>query len=277
MRFKGNRLRDKLFIFYVRNIPNHPFKIRFINLINDICFNNSVQVKSETGSLHSLSTKEYIGHQILFSDKFEPITLLKCKELLNPADNFIDIGANAGLHSLFVSPLIDVNIYAIEPSADNFIALLTNIRLNNAKNIHPINIGLASKDSFSYLGNDTPANSGTIKIVDEANKKNSHLIRLSTLADLVKHLNLSAIKLIKIDVEGFEMSVFRGFFGKCDVIPENIIMEFNPGYDERYTAFECIDYFKNLGYSLYTITGNPYELNDMLPEDNLWLRKDYNA
>ncbi len=211
MRFIGNRLRDKVLLFYIRRVPNHPSKIRFVNWINDCCFNNNVQVKSETGSIHSLSTKEYIGHQILFSDAFEPITLLKCKEILSSGGNFIDIGANAGLHSLYVSQLNNVNIYAIEPSAVNFTTLLSNILLNNTKNIHPINIGLAEEDSFSYLGNQSPTNSGTVKIFDNNTANNSYMIRLTTLANLVKKLNLSSIKLIKIDVEGFEMSVLRFF------------------------------------------------------------------
>lgn len=274
MNFKGHRSFDKLFLFYIRKISNHPFKVRLINWASRVLFNNRILVKSDTGSLHAFATTEYIGQEIIYSYNYEPLTLTKCKELLSNGGNFIDIGANMGLHSLYLSPLKNVNIYSVEPSAGNFKLLLHNIALNNSKNIYPINIGLSDKDSFGYLGNSVPKNSGTVQITEETRTNDSYLVRLCTLADLIKHLGIKTIQLIKIDVEGFEMNVFKGFFGLCDVVPENIIMEFNADDEQsKYTAQDCVTYFENLGYQLHTVTDQPYQLNQFLPEANLWLKR----
>ncbi|MDB5132016.1 MAG: methyltransferase, FkbM family [Mucilaginibacter sp.] len=274
MTYRGSRLSDKLFLYYIRKIPDHPCKVRIIYWINTAFFNDSVKVKSKNGSVYALSTKEYIGHEIIFSDNFEQLTLIKCDELLSNGGNVIDIGANQGLHSIYLSKHSNVRVYAVEPSAHNFQKLLINRALNNAKNIYPLNIGLADKDSFGYLVNEAPGNSGTVMVVNETDDKDAYLIRLCTLADIVNELKLSDIELIKIDVEGFEMNVFKGFFSNSEIMPKNIIMEFGSQIERTgHTMAECYDYLKNLGYRGYTVVGDIYELNDPLPECNLWLKK----
>jgi FkbM family methyltransferase len=275
MKYTGIRLQDKLFLFYIRSIPNHPSKLRILHWINSGLFNNAIRVKSENDSRHLLSIKEQIGTEVLFSGSFEPLTLIKCEELLKTGGNFIDIGANMGLHSVYLSKLSNVTVYAIEPSAHNFPKLLDHIALNKSTNIRPINIGLSDKDSFGYLINQSPRNSGTVKVVDQTTDNDSYLIRLCTLAELVNHLGLKSIELIKIDVEGFEMNIFNGFFGQNPaVMPKNIIMEFTDQMERTgYTQTDCYNYFKKLGYEAFTVTGEVYKLNDPLPEANLWLKK----
>jgi FkbM family methyltransferase len=274
MTYRGSRLSDKLFLYYIRKIPDHPFKIKMINWVNTFFFNGAVNVENKNGSVYALSTMEYIGHEIIFSDKFEPLTLIKCEELLRNGGNFIDIGANQGLYSIYIGKLSNVTVFAVEPSVRNFQRLQVNIALNNPGNIYPLNIALSDKDSFGYLVNDSPANSGTVKVVDQTRNRDAYLIRLCTLADIVTELKLSDIELIKIDVEGFEMNVFKGFFSNSAIMPKNIIMEFDSQIERTGSSMaECYDYLKNLGYKGYTVVGDIYELNDPLPECNLWLKK----
>ncbi|HTD40651.1 MAG TPA: FkbM family methyltransferase [Mucilaginibacter sp.] len=277
MNYQGSRLRDKIFLFYIRNTFHHPFKIRIINWLNDVFFNNLIRIKrSNGGGQYDLSTREYIGHEIIFSGSYEPLTLNICENLLKQGGVFIDIGANVGLFSIQLSKLTNVIVYSVEPSFLNFQKLLSNISLNKVSNIHPINIGLSDRDSFGYLINNSPANSGTFRVVDTVNDNSSYLIRLCTLSELVKYFGLSEIDLIKIDVEGFEMNVFKGYFNHNLPSPKNIIMEFSGLLEQTgYTVKECYDYFTDLGYEHFTIAGDKYNLGDILPESNLWLRRKY--
>ncbi|MBB3057093.1 FkbM family methyltransferase [Mucilaginibacter gotjawali] len=274
MIYTGSRLKDKLFLFYIRKIPGHPFKLRIINLLNDFVFKNAVRVKGSNGKLLQLSTREYMCHEIIFSGSYEPLTLSLCDDLLKNGGVCIDIGANIGFHSIHLSFIENLKIYAIEPYFLSFQKLLSNIYLNKAKNIIPVNIGLSDKDSFGYLVNPSPANSGTFQVVDNSNDDLSYLIRLGTLSEIVKHYNLPSIDLMKIDVEGFEMNVFKGFFGQNLVKPKNIIMEFSDLTERTgYKKEEVYNYIIDQGYEAYNVLGDKFRLGDDYPEANLWFRR----
>ncbi|MEI8364141.1 MAG: FkbM family methyltransferase, partial [archaeon] len=52
----------------------------------------------------------------------------------------IDVGANAGDFSIFISPVIK-KIYAFEPVPKTYKRFLNNIKLNKLKNIYPFQLG----------------------------------------------------------------------------------------------------------------------------------------
>ncbi|MDB5089785.1 MAG: uncharacterized protein JWR09_3779 [Mucilaginibacter sp.] len=276
MRFQGNRSIDKLLLFYSRKIPDHPFKIRFVNLLNRLVFKKSIQLNSSSGATFFLSTDEYTGHELVYSGYYEPLTTALCDKLVSGGGNIIDVGASIGLFSIHLSKINGTMIYAVEPSVQNFASLLKNLALNQSKNVLPLNVALSDHDSFGYLENMHPQNSGTIKVVNSFDGNQAYLIRLTTLSELIQYLELKEIALLKIDVEGFEMNVFKGHFDNENaILPNNIIMEFNSMIDRtKYTTRECLDYILSLGYSAFNVYGAPYIFNDPLPESNLWLKKD---
>lgn len=272
MYYTGKRISDKLLIVYIRRVPDHPFKIRIINWINDYLL-RGVNVISAFGAHIKLSTREYIGHEILYSGSYEPLTINKCREILENGGTFFDIGANIGLFTTQIALNKNVDVYSIEPSESNFIKLSENITSNNSNNIIAINAGLSDHESFGYLINDYPANSGTFQVI-EADKEGATLIKLITLGKIIKDHKISEIRLMKIDVEGYEMNVFKGLFELCDVRPHNIIVE-NSGLIERtgYNMKDCFEYLGSFGYLPYNIYGEAYDINIDLPEANIWFKK----
>jgi hypothetical protein len=100
------------------------------------------------------------------------------------------------------------------------------------------------------------------------------LIRLCTLSEIVNHYDLPEIDLIKIDVEGFEMNVFNGFFGQNQLQPKNIIMEFSDLTERTgFSRQQVFSYMCNLGYQAHSVLGTPFNLGDDYPEANLWFKK----
>ncbi len=274
MAYSGSRTKDKLLLFYVRKVPDHPFKIRIVNFINDFFFNNEIRVRGPGNKLLQVSTREYMSNEIVFTGNYEPLTLKLCESLLGNGGVFLDIGANMGLYSIHLSTIENLHIYAIEPSFSNFQKLLSNIYLNHRKNITPINIGLSDKDSFGFLTNSSPGNSGTVQVVNKSNDDTSYLIRLCPLSEIINFFNIQSIDLIKIDVEGFEMNVFKGFFKQNTIKPKNIIMEFSDLMERTgYTMEQCYNYIIDLGYEPNNVLGNKFNLGDDYPEANLWFRK----
>ena len=271
MEYKGVSFKDKLMLNYIRKIPNHPAKIRLVNWLNDIWLGGGLNLISPNGSKYNFSTKEFIGHEIIYSGSYEPLTLKLCEEILQEGGVFVDIGANVGLFSIHLSVNKNVSTYAVEPSFENFQRLINNINRNQLSNVTPANIGLSCEDSFGYLVNHSVENSGTFKVVESHNDLNSYLIRLTTLSELLRYLKIKEIDLIKIDIEGYEMNVFKGLFTDNNVRPKNIVMEFS-GLMERtgYTMDDCYNYFIALGYRAYDVLGGEYKLGDSVPECNIW-------
>ncbi len=126
--------------------------------------------------------------------------LLK-KELFNAS--ILDIGSNIGNHSIFF--FFHCNIkesYNFEPIKDTFNILSKNIKLNKL-NAHLFNIGIGAKKSQANILKYDKSNTGATQIKPDENGN----ITISSIDEL--HIK-SKIKLVKIDVEGFEKDVIYG-------------------------------------------------------------------
>lgn len=126
--------------------------------------------------------------------------LLK-RELCNAS--ILDIGSNIGNHSIFF--FFHCNIkesYNFEPVKDTFNILSKNIELNKL-NAHLYNIGIGAKKSQANILKYDKSNIGATQI--KLNKTGN--ITISSIDEL--QIN-SKIKLVKIDVEGFEKDVIYG-------------------------------------------------------------------
>ena len=80
-----------------------------------------------------------------------------------------------------------------------------------------------------------------------------------------------AVRLLKIDVEGFELPVFQGLDFGGAYRPANVIMECDP--DGFHDASACFDFFRSKGYDAHTIDGEIVRDCQSLPEMNVWFRE----
>jgi FkbM family methyltransferase len=269
MNFKGKRLADRLLLFYIRKVPDHPVKRRLVNKINDAWFKDGVQLEKNQACFH-LSTREQTGLGLMIEDEYEPLTMKLAETILSGGGVLFDIGANMGLWSIQLSKIKNVAVYSIEPSFEIFALLQKNMHSSGAKNITPINLALSNADGFGYMFNQHPKNLGTMKVVNDR-QDGAYLVRLCTLADLLGYLNIQRIRLMKIDVEGFELNVLKGLFaGDNAVRPENLIMEFNELIERTgYTQQESFDYIISQGYKPFNMLGQVYIFGEDMPESNL--------
>ena len=122
---------------------------------------------------------------------------------LNPNDMFVDVGANVGHYTLLAASK-GANVIAIEPIPATFDKLGRNVELNNLSdrvNCLMLGIGkepgelefISDRDVMNRVAG--PSDSGGIKVPVES---------LNTL------LKDATPKMIKIDVEGFELEVLNG-------------------------------------------------------------------
>ena len=126
--------------------------------------------------------------------------------------NFADIGANVGFYTTLAS-LVNPNleIIAFEPNPSVYTTLRANLSLNESgKNVVCINSGLGDKETTENLF--IPPKSGTaagslMNLHPEEGLQGSIPVVIQTLDANYSHI---AFDLLKIDVEGFELSVLRG-------------------------------------------------------------------
>jgi FkbM family methyltransferase len=124
---------------------------------------------------------------------------------LREDDTFADIGANIGSYTVLASGHIRANTVSFEPVPSTFRHLENNILINNILDkVIAYNIALGSKqDSIAFT-----SSLDTTNHVANKNETNTIKVPIDLLDNVMKgKINL---RLIKIDVEGFETEVING-------------------------------------------------------------------
>lgn len=130
----------------------------------------------------------------------------------NKKDVVIDAGAHYGFYTILASRLVgnEGNVLAFEPHPHNYKRLLTNLRLNGIKNVKTFNLALGEINGQTKLH---LANSGGHSTTPESSSCSFHgyiPVKVATIDTVMKKLGVQKVSLIKIDVEGAELSVMKG-------------------------------------------------------------------
>jgi FkbM family methyltransferase len=191
---------------------------------------------------------------------------------LREGDQFVDVGANIGSYTILAGSECGCNTMAFEPIPSTFSELKKNTELNDlSKLVECHNVGLGSENSTIKFTKSLD----TVNHVALENEKDVIEIDVKKLDDLTKE---DKIRLIKIDVEGFESEVINGSNRiLTSDLTKAIIIELN-GSGERY-GYKDIDIhnqlldfnFKPFSYDPSSRSIKP--LND-LSEDNILYLKD---
>lgn len=138
---------------------------------------------------------------------FEPGETRLITELLGPGDTFIDVGAHIGWFSTLAASRVGGNgqVIACEPYPANVTALRQNLELNGARNVRVVEAALGSGPGTLRLA--SAGDSGGVTALDWAHDGQVE-VPLTTLDDVAA--DLTTIKLLKVDVEGWEPDVLRG-------------------------------------------------------------------
>ncbi|ELY90792.1 hypothetical protein C484_11231 [Natrialba taiwanensis DSM 12281] len=126
-------------------------------------------------------------------------------------DVFYDIGANVGTYTCFVAPKIDRGqIVSFEPEPHNAMRLQDNLDLNDFDS-QIIRVALTDTNTtidFALSGNETGEGEHAISLTDGEDTIKVEAARGDSIID---QRNLEVPTVLKIDVEGAELSTLRGF------------------------------------------------------------------
>lgn len=169
-----------------------------------------------------------------------------------------DIGANFGIYSVLMAQ--KCKVFSFEPNSKIFGHLEKTAR---GKNITPFNVALADYNGAADFFVPEEATMGSLTdwthdddmsgITAYAGDVTKILVEVATMDDFVAANNLPLPEFMKIDVEGAEISVFRGGRKTIEAARPVIYFEVSKTLWKKMntSAAEGYDFFKSLGYSLY--------------------------
>ena len=134
--------------------------------------------------------------------------------IVHEGDVLVDVGANIGFYSMLLSALTGNSgrVVSFEPGEKNVVAIFENIEINQFKNIDVRKklVGhLAGMSAYYHFDVKDTGCSYAVEDISES-KDSFERKSLCTLDDELT--SLAEIKLVKIDVEGFEVNVLKGAF-----------------------------------------------------------------
>lgn len=211
-----------------------------------------------------------------FSESYEPEMQVIPKILENPK-TIVDIGANYGTYSFFLSKLYpQARVFAFEPATSSYGILRKIIRKFKLQNVIPVKKGLGEKEEIKEIV--MPMHYTIIAYISDKNsKKNkedeSEEIKITTLDNFVRKNKIKNVNFIKCDVEGFELSVFKGARKTLKRFKPLVFVEIEERHTKKYgiNPQQVLDFFKKLGYKSYSIKKDKIEKADkIVPETPLY-------
>ena len=157
-------------------------------------------------------SQDMYQRHLFLTGEYEPGTLSLMKEVLRAGDVFVDAGANLGLMTIHAAGLVgnEGTAVAFEPSPTICQSLRQNIALNACTNVevHQVALGEGSAKATYYAR--PGANIGSGSLIGSPDAVAQTEVPVRALEDSLDPRHRRRLRLIKIDVEGYELSVLKG-------------------------------------------------------------------
>ena len=268
----GDSFAAKIFLAYCRFFPAHRGKRRICRAFNAVLMKNELPIRSSHGARLRVDPVDWIGRTIAFEGGYEPRSLALAAKIMAGGGVFVDVGCNFGLYTCGIGILPSVRCIAIDASFNALAKLSDNLKLNPGANVTVVNCALAGENQIHCFDVPLEENLGTTRVTQKESGESSSRFWVvgTTLDSVLKRVDAGMVKLLKIDVEGFEMSVFKGLDFNGRFRPANIIVECDPvGFQ---TANESFEFLVSRGYQPMTVEERPLRTCLNLPEMNVWFR-----
>jgi FkbM family methyltransferase len=195
------------------------------------------------------------GYRLLKDKYYEPQMTTQILEILQEGDIFIDLGGNEGYFSILASFKVGNKgrVYCIEPQNRLWEIILRNANKNNCYNIKIVPFAIADKIEEVTISLSPSINTGSSTFVSEKRRLfwETQKINCTTLDCLFSVEQFTTIKLIKIDIEGYEYLALKG--GRTlleNQVIKNIIIEFHSLQLEKLgqSTDDVIHFLNHYGY-----------------------------
>ncbi len=171
------------------------------------------RVRTVDGLLFDLDVENVLDYAVLDHGYYEREVLEAIVQSLTPNAVLWDVGGNIGLHAITAKHLrAGTTVVAFEPSPQAAARLIANASLNGV-DVQVVTAALSDTDGIARLSIVTSGNNGLSSLRPWPDVAYDRTILCPCVrADaLVAQSKLPAPTVVKLDVEGFEAEVLRGF------------------------------------------------------------------
>jgi len=189
---------------------------------------------------------DYVGRSAFYVGDLDRKVSVLVDRFVRPGDTVLDIGANLGLITLRMAKRVGPagTVHAFEPNP----AMVERVKASIAKSeitnvvLHEVALG----DVAGTLPLAVPAgNAGMASLV-------SNRVQPKTCVEVpvirLDDIDVGQVSFVKIDVEGFEEQVLRGFASTLGERPPHVIL-----FEQNDERGAPIPYLKEAGYKLYGV------------------------
>ena len=180
--------------------------------------------------------------------------------LAKTCSNIFDVGANVGIYSIAIGQRFpDSKLIAFEPVPATYGELQRNLALNGISNVTTLNQGLSDRayEATFYFDPTVSGAASGAPLGAEFGPTQTLTCPVETLDAFVDRTGISP-DFIKCDVEGGELSVFRGAVKTLERAKPIVFTEMLRKWAARfdYHPNDIIALFRDIGYQCFALDGN---------------------
>jgi len=195
---------------------------------------------------------------------YEPVSLKIWRDACRFSNLILDIGANSGLYSLVAKCVNSSStVYAFEPLEEFSSLIKKNIKLNSydVRIIESAVSDVAGLADFyvpqQYQGN---IYSSTLSVEHYGKHQQTepiiHQVNVTTLDNFIEDNHLGNIDLIKIDAEGHDLNVLRGFVKYLRKMQPDFLIEIQ----DEYTGQQIREILDPITYLYWAINDQSHRI-----------------
>jgi FkbM family methyltransferase len=227
------------------------------------------------GSKMLISTHDSIGRVLAISGVWEPNVTAAFRSRLAPGDVCIDIGAHIGYFTLLASKLVgpEGHVYAFEPSPANYDILRGNLERNATKNVTALQVAAGESTGRALFHEGPGTNTGRATLRSILPNRSpiegpGVTVEVRPVASCVPERDHARIRVIKIDVEGYELEVLRSLGPLFDLgQPLAVFLEFNARWSDDADATGYLEALcRAQGFKIQDLRSN-YSLHGLFPAE----------
>lgn len=201
----------------------------------------------------------------------EPVVSRALRNQLNSNSVFFDVGANVGFYTVLGSEICsEVHAFEMDPRLTGIISSHFDKREHTASDIHivPAAVGNTGGDFVTFTPHQTGNPSTNAIDAEQSELPESPTFQIQTVAlgDYIKKTGVQP-DMLKIDVEGFELSVLKGISTELDDI-HTLLIELHPTLLDQYgsNTNEVLQLIDDYGFNTKRFTDHRATMS---PEESL--------